>query len=136
MAVIHSIMRYFGWIPARVVEQHANLRRPDGEFYGEDRLSFRRPMDFDDVESIADLLNEEQPVVVNLELAGPEDKRRIVDFLCGVIYAQHGEVCRVAETVFVFTPNRINIDAPDAELAKRAAGPYAAQPRMARAQAG
>ena len=52
----------------------------------------------------------------------PEERRRIVDFLFGVIHAVDGDVCRVDDTVFIFTPNRISIDAPDAEVARRAMG--------------
>ena len=51
-----------------------------------------------------------------------EERRRIVDFLFGVIHAVDGDVCRVDDTVFIFTPNRISIDAPDAEVARRAMG--------------
>jgi hypothetical protein len=94
--------------------------RADAEFYGEDRLNFRKPRSFEEVEEIADLLKEEQPVVLNLEETGADERRRVVDFLFGVIYAVDGDVCRVAEGVFIFTPNRISIDAADADVARRA----------------
>ena len=84
--------------------------------------SLAGPAGFDEVEEVADLLKEEQPVVVNLSETVPEERRRIVDFLFGVIHAVDGDVCRVDDTVFIFTPNRISIDAPDAEVARRAMG--------------
>ncbi len=105
--------------------EHAKThrRRADAEYYGEDQLNYRMPAAYEDVEEIAELLKEEQPVVVNLIDTDPDDRRRVVDFLFGVVYAVDGDVCRVEDAVFIFTPNRIRIDSPDGEMARRAFGP-------------
>ena len=106
-----------------------------GAFEGEDRINFRRPLRFEDVEEVAELLREDLPVVINLEMAGPEDRRRIVDFLCGVTFALEGEVCRVTDGVFMFTPSRVGIDAPDSEP-RRFPPPVTLQPRAAGSHVG
>jgi SepF-like predicted cell division protein (DUF552 family) len=102
---------------------------------GEDRINFRRPSRFEDVEEVAELLRDDLPVVINLETAGLDDQRRIVDFLCGVTFALEGEVCRVTDGVFMFTPNRVAIDAPDAE-SRRFPPPVSLQPRAVGSQSG
>ncbi len=122
MSWIHKALAAAGFADPYQGPPGPGYPRSDAKFYGEDRLNLRRPAGFDEVEEVADLLKEEQPVVVNLSETVPEERRRIVDFLFGVIHAVDGDVCRVDDTVFIFTPNRISIDAPDAEVARRAMG--------------
>lgn len=68
-----------------------------------------KPERFDDVPSVADHLNEKKTVVLNLESANRETSRRIIDFLSGVAYANHGNIKKIANSTFIVTPNDVNV---------------------------
>lgn len=68
-----------------------------------------KPDKYDAATSIADSLNEHKAVVLNLENASKEVSRRLVDFLSGVAYANHGDIQRVATNTFLITPPHMNL---------------------------
>lgn len=68
-----------------------------------------KPERFDDASTIADQLNAKRTVVLNLESASPELSRRLLDFLSGVAFANHGEVQRVANATFIILPSNVNL---------------------------
>ncbi len=68
-----------------------------------------KPEAFQDASAIADHLNEKRTVVLNLESAGNELARRLVDFLSGVAYANNGQIKRVANNTFIITPYNVDI---------------------------
>ena len=68
-----------------------------------------KPERFDNATEIADHLNEKRTVVLNLESANKETARRLVDFLCGVAYANGGKIQRVANSTFIITPYNVDM---------------------------
>lgn len=68
-----------------------------------------KPERFEDVPSVADHLNEKKTVVLNLESANREASRRIIDFLSGVVYANHGNIKKVANSTYIATPDEVNV---------------------------
>ncbi|MBE6727681.1 MAG: cell division protein SepF [Ruminococcaceae bacterium] len=68
-----------------------------------------KPDRFDDVTSIADHLNDNKTVVLNLESADRDTSRRIVDFLGGAAYANGGNVRKVAKGTFIIVPNNVDV---------------------------
>ena len=68
-----------------------------------------KPEAFQDASAIADHLNEKRTVVLNLESAGNELARRLVDFLSGVAYANNGQIKRVANNTFIITHYNVDI---------------------------
>ena len=52
-------------------------------------------------------------VVLNLETASPENKRRIIDFLVGVAYAQGGSLKPVANMTYIITPYNVGFVGDD-----------------------
>ena len=68
-----------------------------------------KPERFEDASTIADQLNAKRTVVLNLESTGKEVSRRLVDFLSGVAYANHGQIKRVATSTFIITPYNVDI---------------------------
>ena len=68
-----------------------------------------KPENFEDASAIADHLNEKKTVVLNLESANKEVSRRMIDFLCGAAYANHGKMKRVANNTYIITPGNVNI---------------------------
>jgi cell division inhibitor SepF len=63
-----------------------------------------RPEVFTDAKQIADHLMKKKTVVLNLENTTPDIKRRIIDFLAGVTYANGGSIKPVANLTYIITP--------------------------------
>lgn len=68
-----------------------------------------KPDRFEDVTSIADHLNDKKTVVLNLEAANRDASRRIIDFLSGVAYANHGNMRKVANSTFIIVPTTVDV---------------------------
>ena len=68
-----------------------------------------KPDRFDDVPSIADHLNDNKTVVLNLETADRDTSRRIIDFLSGVAYANGGNIRKVANSTFIIVPTEVDV---------------------------
>lgn len=68
-----------------------------------------KPDRFEDVTSIADHLNERKSVILNLEAANRDVARRIVDFMSGAAYANHGNIRQVANSTFMIVPNGVDM---------------------------
>lgn len=68
-----------------------------------------KPERYEDVTSIADHLNDRKTVVLNLESADKELSRRIVDFLSGATYANHGNMRKVSKGTFLIVPNGVDM---------------------------
>lgn len=68
-----------------------------------------KPERFDDAPSIADHLNDKKTVVLNLEAADRDVSRRILDFLSGVAYANHGNLRKVANSTFIIVPTNVDV---------------------------
>ena len=69
-----------------------------------------KPSAFTDAKQIADHLIAKKTVVLNLETASPENKRRIIDFLVGVAYANGGSLKPVANLTYIITPYHVDIE--------------------------
>lgn len=68
-----------------------------------------KPDRFEDVTAIADHLNEKKTVVLNLEAANRDVSRRIIDFLSGVAYANHGNIRKVANSTFIIVAQDVDV---------------------------
>ncbi|MBE6787129.1 MAG: cell division protein SepF [Ruminococcaceae bacterium] len=68
-----------------------------------------KPERFDDVSAIADHLNDKKTVVLNLESCERDVSRRIIDFLSGVAYANHGNIRKVAVSTFIIVPCDVGV---------------------------
>ncbi|MBE6749857.1 MAG: cell division protein SepF [Ruminococcaceae bacterium] len=68
-----------------------------------------KPDRYEDVTAIADHLNERKTVVLNLENADRDLSRRIVDFLSGATYANHGNIRKVSRGTFLIVPDGVDM---------------------------
>ena len=68
-----------------------------------------KPERYEDAASIADHLNAKKTVVLNLEQTSMDVSRRLIDFLCGVAYANNGQMKRVANNTYIITPYNVDI---------------------------
>ncbi len=71
------------------------------------------PREFGDAKQIADGVMTGEPVIINLETAGQELKRRIIDFCSGVTCALGGSMERIATNVFQITPTDVELSAEE-----------------------
>ena len=72
-----------------------------------------KPEVFTDAKAIADHLIAKKTVVLNLETASAENKRRIIDFLVGVAYANGGSLKPVANLTYIITPYNVGFIGED-----------------------
>lgn len=72
-----------------------------------------KPEVFTDAKLIADHLISKKTVVLNLETASAENKRRIIDFLVGVAYANGGSLKPVANLTYIITPYNVGFIGED-----------------------
>ena len=68
------------------------------------------PAKFDDVRMYADHLKANKIVVVNLTSIDRDMQNSIKDFMNGVCYILNGNVQRIADSVFIYTPINVDID--------------------------
>ncbi|MFM7070149.1 MAG: cell division protein SepF [Actinomycetes bacterium] len=68
---------------------------------------------FNDVQEIADTFKRSQPVILNLGAVDKDLSRRVIDFASGLCYGLEGNMERVAEAVFLVTPQGASISDAD-----------------------
>ncbi len=67
--------------------------------------------ELDQIPEIVDSLRQEIPIVVNLRYAEPNLAQRLLDLLCGVVFALDGKIARIEEAIFLLTPPGVDIAA-------------------------
>lgn len=79
------------------------------------RVMVLEPRTFEEVQQVADHLKERRPVIVSLESVDRDLSKRIIDFVSGTTYALDGNVQRIGESIFLFTPSNVSIEGDLAE---------------------
>lgn len=85
---------------SKIVDLHSSSRA---------HVVFKKLDRFQDVGTVADVLNEKRIVILNLETCPADNAQRIIDFLYGVAYANSGEIKRVAGRAYIITPYNVPI---------------------------
>ncbi len=67
------------------------------------------PVVFDEAQEVGDHFKARQPVIVNLQDADSDLRRRLVDFAAGLCYALEGQVERVTPGVYLLTPSDVSV---------------------------
>ncbi len=75
------------------------------------------PSSFNEAQDIGDRFKIGQPVIVNLQGADRELRRRLIDFSSGLCYALGGKMDKVATHVYMLTPADVEVSAADARRA-------------------
>ncbi len=68
------------------------------------------PRIYSEVQQISDLLLNGKIVLVHFHKAEDDQAQKMIDFLAGTIYAIHGDMQRVGESMFICAPASVNID--------------------------
>lgn len=71
------------------------------------------PRSFNDAQSIADRFKDATPVILNLQSADTELSKRLIDFSSGLTYALNGGMQRIADKVFLLTPQNVEVSAEE-----------------------
>ncbi len=88
--------------------------RPNGRNVGGDvRVHFVAPKNFNDVQDVADKFKDTIPVILNLQGADTDLSKRLIDFASGLTYALDGGMQRVADKVFLLTPQNVEVSAEE-----------------------
>ena len=67
----------------------------------------------DETRGIADEINKNRTVVLNLEDTNKDMSRRIIDFLSGVTYAKKGKIKKIANATFIIMPENVDFTGDD-----------------------
>ncbi len=74
--------------------------------------------DYSDARTVADHILGNRAVLLNLENCNKEMAQRILDFLSGVVYAQGGDLQRVAHSTYAVTPRNVGLQGELSETLK------------------
>ena len=106
---------------SRAASYGGSSRRNSGSGSGEKRFSVTgtnslkliliEPKSFDECSKLVDSLKARKPVIINLEKLETEVARKIFDFLSGATYALDGKVQKIANNIFIFTPDNVSVAA-------------------------
>ncbi|HWI63715.1 MAG TPA: cell division protein SepF [Symbiobacteriaceae bacterium] len=83
----------------------APQRQPQGGF----KVLVVEPRSFEEVQTIVDQMRARRPVILNLESLDKDLAQKILNFLNGAIYALNGETQRIAQGIFFFAPQGVDI---------------------------
>jgi cell division inhibitor SepF len=67
------------------------------------------PTSFNDAQDVADKFKVNVPVILNLQGVDRDLSRRIIDFASGLCYGLGGQMERVANQVYLLTPNDVEV---------------------------
>ena len=73
---------------------------------GDVRVHFVAPKNFNDVQDVADKFKDAIPVILNLQGTDTDLSKRLIDFSSGLTYALDGGMQRIADKVFLLTPQQ------------------------------
>jgi len=79
------------------------------------KLVLIEPKAFEECPKLVDSLKGRRPVIINLEKLETEIARKIFDFMSGATYALNGNVQKVANNIFIFAPENVDISASQEE---------------------
>jgi cell division inhibitor SepF len=71
------------------------------------------PRSFNDAQQIADRFKDGVPVILNLQQSDQELSKRLIDFASGLTYALDGGMQRIADKVFLLTPQNVEVSAEE-----------------------
>ena len=80
---------------------------------GDVRVHFVAPRSFNDVQDVADKFKQSIPVIINLQGTDADLSKRLIDFASGLTYALDGGMDRIADKVFLLTPQNVEVSSEE-----------------------
>ena len=71
------------------------------------------PRSFNDAQQVADEFKDSKPVIINLQGTDRELSKRLIDFSSGMTYALGGGMQRIAQGIFLLTPENVEVSAEE-----------------------
>lgn len=71
------------------------------------------PTSFNDAQEIGDKFKTELPVIMNIQSLDRDLTRRLIDFASGLCYGLGGRMEKVADHVYMLTPNDVEVSAEE-----------------------
>ncbi len=68
-----------------------------------------QPITYSEAQQVAEHIKAKKIVIVNMKKTDKDLAKRIIDFLSGINYAVDGNTQKIADNIFLFTPNHISI---------------------------
>ena len=78
-------------------------------YFNKRKVVIVRPEHFEDASSIANHLKAKRIIILDLENANRDVTRRLIDYLCGVAYANNGQIKRIANSAYIIMPPDVSI---------------------------
>ena len=123
MSIINSTLQFFGFSEndedekqgsAEIIHEVSRTKptihniQTQVKTKSEIRISY--PKVYEDSVNIASHLQQNRAVIVNLLYLDPSTSKRLIDFLCGTAYAMSGNMKKVNDHIFIFSPQQILIE--------------------------
>ena len=91
-----------------VIQLHTNetIQKLTSQF----KIVVIEPKGFDECPRLVDDLKGRRPVIINLGLIDEIIARKVFDFLSGATYALNGNVQKIAQSIFVFLPENVDVE--------------------------
>jgi cell division inhibitor SepF len=80
------------------------------------RVAIAEPHEFEEVQLIGDDFKENIPVIINLQNINQDLSKRVIDFCSGLTYALGGSIKKVADRVFLITPQNTLVTSNEKEI--------------------
>jgi cell division inhibitor SepF len=90
----------------------SNVIGMPGSIGGASEVVVMEPRSFEEMPQAIQALRERKSVVLNLTTMDPDQAQRAVDFVAGGTYAIDGHQERIGESIFLFTPNCVQVSTP------------------------
>lgn len=90
----------------------SNVIGMPGAMNGASEVVVMEPRSFEEMPQAIQALRERKSVVLNLTIMDPDQAQRAVDFVAGGTYAIDGHQERIGESIFLFTPNCVQVSTP------------------------
>ncbi|MEO0735797.1 MAG: cell division protein SepF [Cyanobacteria bacterium J06649_12] len=94
------------------VNNVSNVIGMPGAINGVSEVIVMEPRSFEEMPQAIQALRERKSVVLNLTIMDPDQAQRAVDFVAGGTYAMDGHQERIGESIFLFTPNCVQVSMP------------------------
>ena len=82
---------------------------PGSRLWGSAEVLVLEPRAFEEMPMVIQALKERKSVVLNLTMMDPSQAQRAVDFVAGATYTIDGHQERVGDSIFLFTPNCVQV---------------------------
>ncbi|MEC6747619.1 cell division protein SepF [Marinilactibacillus sp. XAAS-LB27] len=82
------------------------------------RINVMEPRTYSEVQSVADILLNNQSVILNFRRMEKDQAKKVIDFLMGTTYAIKGDIERIGDEIFVCTPNSVELDGAELQALK------------------